>query len=64
MEHLKALCTALGMSLDEATGTAPLEAKTAVEQRMLSLLRDLDTLGAEALLATGEAILSAKRGKL
>ena len=63
MEHLKALCFALDMSLDEATGAAPSEAATAVEHRMLSILRDLDPAQAEALLMTGEAMRGVRRPK-
>lgn len=63
MEHLKALCDALDMSLDEAAGAAPKEARTAVEHQMLSILRDLDSAQAEALLMTGEVMRSHSRRK-
>ena len=63
MEHLKALCSVLGLSLDEATGAAPLEAKTAIEHRMLSILRGMDAGNAEVLLMTGEALARAGRPK-
>lgn len=60
MEHLKALCQALDLTVDEAIGSASLEAQTAVEQRMLSILRDLEPAQAEALLVTGEAMRGRK----
>ena len=56
MDHMRALCDALDMSLDEAMGKAPKQAQTEVEQRMLSILRDLDPAQAEALLMTGEVM--------
>lgn len=56
MDHMRALCNALDMSLDEAMGQSPKEAQTDMEQRMLSILRDLDPAQAEALLMTGEVM--------
>lgn len=54
MEHLRALCDVVGVSLDEATGGMPQEAVTAVEQRLLQLTRQLDDLDAEMLLGIAE----------
>jgi hypothetical protein len=56
MEHLKALCQALDLTVDEAIGSDTMEAQTALEQRMLAVLRDLEPAQAEALLITGEAM--------
>ncbi len=63
MEHLKALCAVLDMSLDEASGAKSAEAATAVEHRMLTILRDLEPAAAEALLASGEAMRGVRRTK-
>lgn len=51
MEHLKALCDVLGLSLDEAIKGAPEQATTATEQAMLDTMRRLSDTDAEILLA-------------
>lgn len=51
MDHLRGLCDVLELSLDEAVRGAPGEAKTAVEQRMLDVMRDLSDADQEMLLA-------------
>lgn len=51
MEHLRGLCEVLELSLDEAVKGAPGEAKTAVEQRMLEVMRGLNDVDQEMLLA-------------
>jgi hypothetical protein len=54
MEHLKALCRVLEVSLDDAVSGAPTEAKTAEEQVMLDLFRASGDQGRELLLAMGK----------
>ena len=50
MEHLRALCDVLDLSLDEAIGGTA-EPATAVEQQMLQAMRELDPAAVELLLA-------------
>jgi hypothetical protein len=54
MEHLKALCVVLELSLDDAVMGAPKEAKTAEEQVMLDLFRSSDDQGRQFLLVAGQ----------
>jgi transcriptional regulator with XRE-family HTH domain len=54
MEHLKALCRVLEVSLDDAVQGRPAEVKTAEEQVMLDLFREAGNQGRELLLAMGK----------
>ena len=54
MEHLRALCVVLDVSLDEAVRGAPAEAKTGEEQVMLDLFRASGDEGRQLLLAMGK----------
>ena len=56
MEHLRALCEVLDLTLDEAVKGAPAEAKTGVEQAMLEALRSMSAAKAEALLAVAKGM--------
>lgn len=51
MEHLRALCRVLDVTLDEAIKGAPAEAKTGEEQAMLDLFRSTGDRERELLLA-------------
>lgn len=42
MEHLKALCDVLGLSVDEVVGQRPIQAQTDLQQVILSGLNELD----------------------
>lgn len=63
MDHIRAICEALDLSADEVMGRRPQEAKTALEQRMLTILRDLGQAEAEVLLMTGEVMRRASAPK-
>ena len=56
MEHLRALCVVLDVSLDEAIGGSPSEAKTGEEQVMLDVFRASGDAGRQLLLAMGQQI--------
>ena len=56
MQHLKALCDVLGITLDEAVRGAPEEAATGVEQAMLDALRRMSPAKAESLLAVAKGM--------
>lgn len=56
MEHLKALCEVLQISIDEAVKGKPTEAVTGVETRLLQMLRAMPADRAEALLALGSML--------
>lgn len=59
MEHLRALCDVLDVSLDEAVLGAPLEPQTGAEQKMLDLMRNMSDENIEIMLA-----LASKMGRL
>ena len=56
MEHLKAICAVLNVSLDEAIKGEPAEAKTAEEQAMLDAFRAATDQGRQVLLAMGTQV--------
>lgn len=51
MEHLRALCGVLDISIDEATGGQPHTAATAIEQALLAEARTLDDESIQLLIA-------------
>lgn len=53
MEHLKALCEVLQISIDEAVRGRSQEAVTGVETKLLELVRSMPADRAEAFLALG-----------
>ena len=56
MEHLRALCGVLDLTLDEATGGAPHTAATASEQMLLDETRHLDESSVQLLLAMARGL--------
>lgn len=56
MEHLKALCDVLDVSLDEAVSGSPAQAVTAVEQVLLHEFRKLSPRAQENLIALMAAL--------
>lgn len=59
MEHLKALCDVLQMSIDEAVRGEPAKTVTAEERVMLDIMRDLGTDEAQSLLGIAAALRKA-----
>lgn len=51
MEHLRAMCEVLDLSLDDAVKGSPKEAKTATQQLMLESMESMSDADAEILLA-------------
>lgn len=58
MEHLKALCLVLDVSLDAAVMGEPTEAKTAEEQVLLDQFRTMDVADRQVLLLMGSRFSS------
>lgn len=56
MQHLRALCSVLDISLDQAVMGDPSEAKTAEEQAMLEFFRNSTDAGRQVLLAMGQQV--------
>jgi transcriptional regulator with XRE-family HTH domain len=56
MQHLKAICAVLDVSLDEAIRGEPREAKTAEEQVLLDQFRDMSAEDREVYLAMGRRL--------
>lgn len=56
MDHLRALCAVLDLSIDEATGGQPHTAATASEQLMLEAIRKLDEPSIQLLLAMAQGL--------
>ena len=54
MEHLRAMCVTLGLSLDDVLLNDQDEAKTAIEQKIIRGVRELDPEWQEYILATIE----------
>lgn len=57
MEHLKALCDVLDLSIDEAVRGRPSEAVTGLEGAMLETLRALPPEQGQALLALASSMV-------